>query len=129
MTKSPVTRGRVPPAKPKEIRPPTSAQVYDFLRAVRRERYTSLYELAFDAGAHQGALSALECPDVDRSRGEVVITKSLEEVKGILEVKETKTLKSRRVPLLRTTLEALRRHQVQNQRSGEKKRAVSCYGS
>jgi integrase len=55
-----------------------------------------LYLTALDSGAHPGELFALLWSDVDLEGRYIIITKSLEEINGVLRIKPTKTAKSRR---------------------------------
>jgi integrase len=60
-------------------------------------------------GVRRGELLALTWPDVDIESGTMLISKSLEQTKKGLRVKETKGRKSRTIPLPLHAIEALRR--------------------
>ncbi|MBM3997714.1 MAG: site-specific integrase [Planctomycetes bacterium] len=86
-------------------------QTAAFLKAANEDRLYALYVLAIDSGCRQGELLALIWRDVDFERGTISITKSLEEVHGVLAIKPPKTKKARRtITLSAFTLEALAEH-------------------
>jgi integrase len=86
-------------------------QVAGLLEAAREDRLYALYVLAIDSGMRQGELFALQWPDIDFEGGAVVVQRNLEEIKGHLRLKETKTARSRRrIPVSRFTLDALHEH-------------------
>jgi integrase len=102
-------------AKPRhdtpDVRPLEPGQVSRFLHHARKDGLFALYALALDSGARQGELLALTWADVDLYAGNIRITKSLQELKGKLKVKATKTKGSRRtVAVSRYTADALRNH-------------------
>lgn len=89
----------------------SAADVAKFLTAAEPDRYYAMYVLAVDSGLRQGELLALTWADVDFARGTVRVNKSLEEVGGVLRVKEPKTRSSVRVvDLLPATVAALTAH-------------------
>jgi integrase len=75
-------------------------QVRRFLAEARVDYYYSLYVVALDTAARSGELFALEWSDYDRGQGTLRITKSLEERKGLLRVKDLKTASSLRSVIL-----------------------------
>jgi integrase len=87
---------RKPKAAKPEIQVFDPEQVGKFLKSVRSDRLYPFYLTALDSGARPGELFALLWGDVDFDGGFISITKSLEEISGILRVKPTKTAKSRR---------------------------------
>jgi integrase len=87
---------RKPKAAKPEIQVFDPEQVGAFLKAARSDRLYPYYLTALDSGARPGELFALLWEDVDFEGGFVSITKSLEEISGVLRVKSTKTAKSRR---------------------------------
>jgi integrase len=102
-------------AKPRheapDVKPLEPSQVSLFLHHARKDRLFALYTLALDSGARQGELLALTWADVDLDAGTVCITKSLQELKGRLKVKATKTKGSRRtVAVSGFTADVLRGH-------------------
>jgi integrase len=102
---------RKPKAAKPEIQPLDPDQAAALLEEARSDRLFPLYRTALDSGARPGELFALLWPDIDFDRGFMSITKSLEEINGILRVKETKNGKSwRRVDLSAETMSALTEH-------------------
>ena len=86
----------LPRFRTKEVRPMEPEQVRVFLEANLTCRLYPLYVLALDSGARQGELFALEWADWFPETREVSIHKALEDRRGTLRVKETKTRASRR---------------------------------
>jgi integrase len=102
-------------AKPRhekaEIIPLDPAQVQQFLAAAKEDRLYALHVVAVDSCAREGELFALAWADVDFDGSAITITKTLEETKGKLLLKDVKTKKSRRrVALSAFTMEALAEH-------------------
>src|SRR5262249_32664712 len=86
-------------------------QVLLFLKEAEKDRLYPLYFTALDSGARPGELFALRWPDVDFQGGFISITKSLEEIDGILRIKDVKTEKGRRrIDLSAETLAILAEH-------------------
>jgi integrase len=114
ITTNPATQVPLPTSPPKPIHPLAPEQVTALLWAVRTHkklvirREYPLFLTALDSGARQGELFALEWSDYDTIRNEIIINKTLENVKGKQTVKEPKTAASRRrVGLTETTKAAL----------------------
>jgi integrase len=102
---------RKPKAVKAEIQVFDPDQVSKFLKAAHSDRLYAFYLTALDTGARPGELFALTWDDVDFESGFISITKSLEEISGVLRVKRTKTPKSRRrIDLSPDTLGVLARH-------------------
>jgi len=115
---------RVPKAK---IHPLDGGQVATLLQAGKADRLYALYYLAVDSGCRQGELFALERGDLDLTRGEITVTKSLEELNGQLRVKEVKTPKGkRRIKLAVSTVTALREHLDRMDNEGHGSQVVFC---
>ena len=96
-----------------------AGQVQRFLAAAKGDRLAALYQLAIDSAARQGELFALSWADIDFAGSAIVITKTLEETKGRLELKDTKTkLSRRRVAVSSVTMEALADHRAAMLREG-----------
>jgi integrase len=108
---NPALKIRKPKAKKPEMSPLDPDQVAGFLRSARSDRLFALYLTALDSGARPGELFSLLWSDVDLEGRYLTITKSLEEISGVLRVKETKTGKSRcRIDLSAETAQALAEH-------------------
>jgi integrase len=93
---NPATKVRKPKAARPEIVVFDPEEVALFLASARSDRLYPYYLTALDSGARPGELFALLWDDVDFDGGFWSITKSLEEISGILRVKAVKTPKSRR---------------------------------
>jgi integrase len=110
---NPVKRVKMPAHKPAEVQALTPEHLSAFLAAAKADRLYALYVRAVDSGCRQGELLALTWRDFDLDRGTISVTKSLEEVKGQLRVKEPKRAKGRRmIHISPFAVEALRRHQT-----------------
>jgi integrase len=108
---NPAAKVPLPRVTKAKIHPLDGGQVASFLKATEGDRLHALYYLALDSGCRQGELFALERSDLDLARGEITVTKSLEELNGQLRVKEVKTPKGkRRIELAQSTVMALREH-------------------
>jgi integrase len=102
-------------AKPRhekaEIIPLDPAQVQRCLAAAKEDRLHAYYVLAVDGCAREGELFALAWAEGDFEGGAITITRTLEETKGKLLLKDVKSKKSRRrVALSAFTMEALAEH-------------------
>jgi integrase len=108
---NPATKVRKPKARKHEMQVLDPEQVARFRAEAASDRLEALYVTALDSGARPGELFALLWPDVDFERGFISVTKSLEDIEGILRVKDAKTAKSRRrIDLSRHTLDVLAEH-------------------
>jgi integrase len=108
-----------PRHEPEEIRPLNHEQWGRFMAAARSDPLFALYVLWVDSCAREGELFALTWPAVDFEGGAVTITKSLEEVKGKLRLKDVKTKKSRRrIALSGFTMEVLAEHRKRMRAAG-----------
>jgi integrase len=102
---------RKPKAAKTEIEVFDPEEVGRFLKAARESRHYPFYLTALDSGARPGELLALQWEDVDFEGGFLSITKSLEEINGVVRVKATKTAKGRRrIDLSADTLAVLAEH-------------------
>lgn len=111
----------------KEIQPLSPDQVKRFLKAAESDRLYALYVLAIDSGMRQGELFGLHWPDIDFDMGSVQVQHSLEEVKGNLRIKDTKTgAGRRRVDLSPFTLDALHEHRKRMVADGHVKGPMFC---
>jgi integrase len=101
--------GRPTPAK-LEVKVYTEEESAKLLAAAAGHRLAPLLVVAMDSGARQGELFALTWSDVDFQHGAITIRRSLEDAKGELRPKETKTKKGRRVDLSHYTMQVLADH-------------------
>jgi integrase len=102
---------RKPKAQKPEVQPLDPDQVAAFLEAARSDRLFPFYLTALDTGARPGELFALRWEDIDLDRGFLTISKSLEEIAGVVRVKEAKTARGRRrIDLTSGTVAALVGH-------------------
>lgn len=106
-----------PPAVPRrEMRPPTPAEVAQFLDAVTAadDRLAALWIVAAYSGCREGELLGLQWQDVDLDRASVTIRRTLVDArKGVPRYGEPKTGRSRRtVSLPPEAVAALRRHRT-----------------
>lgn len=99
-----------PKATPREMRTWSSTEVAAFLKATKADRLHALFVLALTTGMRQGELFALEWSDVDFTGGYLTVRRSLEDLGGVLRVKDTKTGKGRRIDLPKKALNALQAH-------------------
>jgi integrase len=79
-----------------EVHPMTPEQLKQFLEANREDHLYAVYVVAADTGARQGELFALEWSDWFPESRELSFSKAVEDHKGILRLKESKTKSSRR---------------------------------
>jgi integrase len=108
---NPATKVKKPKAHKLEMQVLDPEQVARFRAAAACDRLEALYVTALDSGARPGELFALLWSDVDFHRGFISVTKSLEDIQGILRVKDVKTGKSRRrIDLSQATLAVLADH-------------------
>lgn len=79
-----------------DIVPLTLEQAVATLKASETTDYHALFVLAIMSGLRQGELFALQLSDIDLDKGELTVSKSLEEVKGKLTIKDPKSKSGRR---------------------------------
>jgi integrase len=83
------------------------------LNRVQGTRYYALVVFAAAAGCRRGEQLALQWPDIDPKSGVVAISKSVTETKDGLEIKVTKSRKTRFVRVSQTTIQILLEHRAQ----------------
>jgi integrase len=76
-------------------------------------RYYALSVFAAAAGCRRGELLALRWPDIDPVSGVVTISKSLSQTRAGLEIKTTKSRRTRFVRVSQTTIQILLEHRGQ----------------
>ncbi len=118
---NPARLATLPPARDREIFPPTPEEVRRVIESAGDD-FAVFLRIAAAIGVRRGEISALRWQSVDLDRGEITITRALVESydKEILE-KDTKTHQSRRVALDAGTADALRAW-----RQIAEKRAADC---
>lgn len=105
----------VDPPKPKyrEITPLNAEQARALLKASESHRLHALFVLALQTGMRQGELFGLHWQDVDLERGTLTVRHTLEEIKGVLRLKEPKSKAGRRnIKLPKTSVAALWQHKA-----------------
>lgn len=108
---NPCADAKPPKAKRKELATWTGPEAKAFLTAAKDDRLYALLVLAVATGARQGELFALHWPDVDLAGGAIMIQRTLEELKGVMRLKEPKTKAGkRRVNLPPVAVKALEDH-------------------
>jgi len=108
LTHNPAKDVPKPRAVAREMQVLDPDQLRRFLAAAQPDRLYALWAVSVDSAARQGELFALQWGDVDFDGSAITIKRSLEEVRGILKLKDTKTKKSRRrIPLSTYAMEAL----------------------
>jgi integrase len=96
-----------PKSKPAVIDPAMVGKLFDTAEGVRAYPYIVL---AAASGARRGELCALTWPDIDFEKAALTISKSLEQTKAGLRVKETKSGQERYIGLDDFVLEVLQQH-------------------
>ena len=85
---NPATEVRKPKADKTEMKVLDPDQVATFLKAAMQDRLYAFFVMALDSGMRPGELFALEWSDINFDDGHVLVTKSLEELKGRLRIKD-----------------------------------------
>jgi integrase len=102
------TRPKMPKSQPRFW---GADEVKRFLAAARGDRLFAFFSLSVNTGARSGELLGLHWPDVNFDEGSIVITHTLEEVRGKFSLREPKTEKSRRkIDLPAGAVDALLEH-------------------
>ena len=114
---NPMDRVVLPKPERKEPRVLDEEGLGRFLDAVRGTSLFPLLVTAVSTGCRRGELLALEWRDIDSQTGMITISKSLEQTKGGLRIKSTKSDNARRFPLPSVALDVLLGHR-RNQENG-----------
>jgi integrase len=101
--------GRPSPPK-REMSVYTEEESARLLAAAQGHRLAPLLVVAMDSGCRQGELFGLTWQDIDFAAGAMTIRRSLEQIKGRLRLKETKTKKGRRIILSPYSMQVLADH-------------------
>jgi integrase len=108
-----------PRAADREVKAMDRDQARRLLMAAAGDRLAAIYDFMLDAGTRPAEAYALHWPEVDLDGGTVFIRQSLENYKGALRLKATKTARSRRrVRLAARTVDVLRQHREAMRREG-----------
>src|SRR5262249_32473224 len=100
-----------PKHTPEEMQVLDPDQVQWFLAEAKADRLFALYVFLLDSGARECEAFGLRWSDLDWTGGAAQIVRALEELKGVLSLKDLKTKKSRRrVALSAYTMDALAEH-------------------
>jgi integrase len=100
-----------PKVEQKEMKVYDASQLLEFLEAAASDRLCALYVLAVETGMRQGELFGLQWPDIDFTGGTIQVQRSLQELRGELELKPPKTSAARRRILVSAfTRDALHEH-------------------
>lgn len=110
--RNPIVRSSPPPARQREIVPPTINEVRQLI--VECERFNPdlarLFMVAATTGCRRGELCGLQWGDIDFEKATMVVARSISDTPGNVVVKDTKTHAARRMALDPMTVELLRRH-------------------
>jgi integrase len=108
---NPATGIRKPKAAKPEIKVFDLDEVSRFLKAASSDRLYALYFTFLDTGMRPGELFALGWNDIDFTGGFLQVRRSLEDIAGVLRIKEVKTKKGRRrIDLSARGLDVLHQH-------------------
>jgi integrase len=83
------------------------------LHRVRATRYYAMMAFAGDSGCRRGEILAVKWSDIDMESGVATISKSLSETSSGLEIKSTKSGRTRHVSLSESTIQILLEHRAQ----------------
>jgi integrase len=107
---NPMDRVVLPKSEKKEVWALDKQGLSQLLGAVRGTTLLPLFVTAASTGCRRGELLALEWQDIDFQTGMMTISKSLEQTKGGLRIKSTKSGKVRRILLPSVALGVLLHH-------------------
>jgi integrase len=108
-----------PAAHKKEVQIPEPDAYERLLDQVQGTRYYAFCVLAAASGCRRGELLALQWADIDMKSGVVSVSKAVSDTKAGLEIKTTKSRKTRYLRISRATLQVLLEHrkQVEHEKS------------
>jgi integrase len=105
---SPAGAVKLPPAENKERRSLSPEELERYFAAAAGHWIEPILRLAASTGMRRGEILALTWQDVDFAAGTITVSKSLEQTKAGLRVKETKTRTTRVIRIGPSAVEALR---------------------
>jgi integrase len=117
---------RLPRNKRHRVEPYSREEVLVLFSAAVECRLGALIIVAVYGGLRQGELFGLYWPDVNLQDGYLSVQRSLEDIKGVLALKETKSGRSRRVDLPAPAIEALWKHKARMLAEGHIDGPVFC---
>jgi integrase len=108
--RNPIVRASPPPARQKEIIPPTIDEVRQLVVECEKLNpdLARLFTVAATTGCRRGELCGLQWGDVDFDSATIVVARSVSDTPGNVAVKDTKTHAARRMALDPLTVEVLR---------------------
>jgi integrase len=129
--RNPIVRSSPPPARQREVVPPTIEEVRQLI--VECERFNPdlarLFTVAATTGCRRGELCGLQWGDIDFKNATMVVARSISDTPSNVVVKDTKTHAARRMALDPMTVEVLREHKrTVNQRANAAGVAVTTTG-
>jgi integrase len=101
-----------PKAEKNEVQILETDDFEKLLKRVRNTRYFPLVVFAADSGCRRGEMLAVRWQDIDMDSGVAKICKSLSETSSGLEIKTTKSGKTRHVSLSESTIQVLLEHRA-----------------
>jgi integrase len=117
---------KVPANKRHRVEPYTRDEVERLFAACMDGRAGALIILTVLTGLRQGELFGLYWTDINLEEGWLSVSRSLEEVEGILAIKDTKSSRGRRVDLPPEAVEALYEHKKRMLAEGHLDGPVFC---
>lgn len=112
---NPAAAVRLPPTENVERRSLDAAELKRYLAAAAGHWIEPLLRVAAATGCRRGELLALTWDDIDLEAGVITISKSLEQTRAGLRLKETKTRQVRRIRIGASTIEALLEQRARNE--------------
>ena len=104
-----------PAAHRKEVEIIEPDEYEKYLNRVQGTRYYAMSVFAAASGCRRGELLALRWSDINPKSGVVTVAKSLSDTKAGLEIKVTKSRKTRFVGVSQTTIQVLLEHRAQRE--------------
>jgi integrase len=105
---NPAARCKLPPAPRREAVSLDFTETRRLLESCRDHWLSGLMTVAVGSGARRGELLALSWPNVNLEAGTITIGKSLEQIKSVVRIKETKGRNIRTLTLPTDALDALK---------------------
>lgn len=102
-----------PKAQKSEVQILETDDFEKLLARVRNTRYFAMVVFSADSGCRRGEVLAVRWQDIDMDSGVAKISKSLSETSSGLEIKTTKSGKTRHVNLSESTIQVLLEHRAQ----------------